>query len=195
MARSQIWVKNLDAKKQIRKEVSARRQALSDDLKCEYSRKIIDAFVKSRAFQQADVVFCYVSTADEVSTNELLEYSWKTGKRVAVPKVLAPHEMEFYEIHGFEELRGGFKGILEPEKSEEVQAEYGIVIVPGVAFDGSGKRLGYGGGFYDTYLQKHPEYKKAAFAFSMQMIDEIPAESHDVGMEYIYTEKGVYRIW
>lgn len=183
----------MEIKKQIRIEILQKRRALSENLRQQYSRKIIGEFVRSKEFEQADVVFCYVSTEDEVSTKKLLEYILASGKRVAVPKVLAPHEMEFYEIHGLDELERGFKGILEPKVTVKAEAEYGVVVVPGVTFDRLGKRLGYGGGFYDTYLQKHPEYIRVAFAFSMQMTEKIPTESHDISMDFIYTEKGVYR--
>lgn len=84
----------------------------------------------------------------------------------------------------------GYKGILEPEMKKKLEPDRALVVVPGTVFDRSGRRIGYGGGFYDTYLQKHPMYQKVAFAFSMQIIDEIPAEPHDISMDLIYTEKG-----
>lgn len=168
----------------------AKRKALPADLKEQYSHEIVQHFLESKEFQEAETILCYVSTTDEVSTVEVMENAWKLGKRIAVPKVLGTHEMEFFEIRNLKELHVGYKGILEPEEKKKLELDRALVIVPGTVFDYSGRRIGYGGGFYDTYLQKHPKYSKVAFAFSMQIIDEIPVESHDISMDFIYTEKG-----
>lgn len=186
---------NLQTKKQIRKEILAERRGLPEEKKQEYSHKITQNFIRSREFSEAETILCYVSAIEEVSTRELIEISWECGKKIGVPKVLGPHEMEFYEIQNWQQLQEGFKGILEPCGTKKLQEKKALVVLPGVAFDSFGKRIGYGGGFYDTYLQKHPEYTKAAFAFSIQMTEKIPAESHDVRVDSIYTEKGVYQIW
>lgn len=168
----------------------AKRKVLPADIKKQYSHKIVQHFLRSKEFQEAEMLLCYVANADEVSTVELMETAWKFGKRVGVPKVLGSHEMEFFEISDFKELHAGYKGILEPEMTKKLEIDRALVIVPGTVFDRSGRRIGYGGGFYDTYLQKHPMYQKVAFAFSMQIIDKIPAEPHDISMDFIYTEKG-----
>lgn len=168
----------------------AKRSALPVDKKEQYSHEIVRHFLGSKEFQEAEILLCYVSTVDEVSIVELMKTAWKLGKRVGVPKVLGTHEMEFFEISSLEELQVGYKGILEPQTKKKAEPEQALVVVPGTAFDLSCRRIGYGGGFYDTYLQKHPEYCTVAFAFSMQIIDEIPTESHDISMDFIYTEKG-----
>ena len=171
----------------------AKRRALPVELKEKYGHEIVHQLLVSREFSEAQTILCYVSTADEVPTDELIKAAWRLGKKVGVPKVLGPHEMEFFEIRDFKDLQAGYKGILEPTAGKIIKDKKGLVIVPGTVFDIYGIRIGYGGGFYDSYLQKHPEYKKAAFAFSMQITEKIPAESHDISMDYIYTEKGVYR--
>lgn len=180
----------MHTKQQIRKEMLAKRKALPADMKEQYSHEIVQHFLGSKEFQEAETILCYVSMKDEVSTVELMETAWKFEKRIGVPKVLGSHEMEFFEISNFKELHIGYKGILEPEMKKKLEPDSALVIVPGTVFDYSGRRIGYGGGFYDTYLQKHPMYQKAAFAFSMQIIDEIPVEPHDISMDLIYTEKG-----
>lgn len=180
----------MHTKQQIRKEMLAKRKALPADMKEQYSHEIIQLFLGSKEFQEAETLLCYVSTADEVSTLELMEIAWKFGKRIGVPKVLGSHEMDFFEISDLKELHVGYKGILEPEMKKKLEPDHALVIVPGTVFDRSSRRIGYGGGFYDIYLQKHPMYQKVAFAFSMQIINEIPAELHDIGMDLIYTEKG-----
>lgn len=170
-----------------------KRKLLSANIKEKYSHEIVRSFLKSPEFSNAEVILCYVSTPEEVSTIELIETAWKLGKRVGVPKVLESREMEFFEIQNFEELCKGYKGILEPFTEKRLilsSNENTLVIVPGTVFDKHFQRMGYGGGFYDCYLQKHPDYVKIAFAFSMQVIEQVPAEKHDVSMDFIYTEKG-----
>lgn len=186
---------NLQEKKEIRKDILGKRKNLSDTFKREFSQTIVEQFVRSREFQETEVLLCYVSTKEEVRTEELMQIAWSDGKKVGVPKVIGKHEMEFYEIHNFQELQKGYRGILEPKEGNRLCNDSALVVVPGVAFDLLGRRIGYGGGFYDTYLRKHPEYLKAAFAFDDQIIEKVPAESHDISMDFIYTEKGVYRRW
>ena len=105
--------------------------------------------------------------------------------------------MEFYYIESLDDLKPGAFGILEPKESAKAayccRRENDILIlVPGVSFDLSGRRIGYGGGFYDAYLQKAGEVHTIGLAFEVQMADQIPAEAHDIRMEYVMTEK---RCW
>lgn len=171
----------------------AKRKDMPEYLKEKYSHKVILQLIQSTEYVEADTILCYVSTTDEVSTKELIEMAWKQNKKVGVPKVLGPHKMEFFEIHDFSNLKKGYKGIMEPYTGTIINPEKALIIVPGTVFDIRGKRIGYGGGFYDTYLQKHPKFKRVAFAFSMQIADTIPTEPHDISMDFIYTEKGVYK--
>ena len=189
----QIWVKNLLTKKEIRKEYLKKRKDLPVWTRQEHSDKILELLSEDQIFKQADTILAYVSTEYEVSTKKLIELCWSLRKNVAVPKVTGVHQMEFYKIESFDELCPGYKGILEPESLCEINPQEALMIIPGTVFDASGQRVGYGGGYYDTYMKEHPEYVRAAVAFSVQIAEKVPVEAHDMKMDYIFTEKGVYR--
>ena len=105
--------------------------------------------------------------------------------------------MKFYYIESLNDLETGAFGILEPKEEKKgadccLEKSDLLMLVPGVSFDPAGRRIRYGGGFYDTYLQKMEGCHTFGLAFEVQMADQIPAEAHDIRMEYVMTEK---RCW
>lgn len=179
-------------KKQIRTEVKAcRREALPEQI-FQNSEKICDAFLHLQEYKEAETVFAYIDCKNEVQTKKVIEQCWKDGKIVAVPKVLGKI-MKFYPISSYEDLEDGYFGIREPkhEELQEIVRENGLMILPGVAFDLERHRVGYGGGFYDRYLEEHPELKKIAFAFEFQLYAQVPYEVFDIQPEKIITEKRI----
>lgn len=117
---------------------------------------------------------------------------WKDGKTIAVPKVFG-EIMKYYAITSYDDPEDGYFGIREPKHAElpEIIAGDGLMILPGVAFDEERHRIGYGGGFYDRYLEAHPRMQKIAFAFEFQMFEEVPFEEFDRKPEKIITEKRI----
>lgn len=158
------------------------------------SRQITEQVMAHPFFQNAEEIYCYISLYEEVSTFELINSTLKMGKKVAVPKVIVDNFMKFYYIDSLTELKTGYFGILEPEAdtAREAEGKQGLVLLPGTAFDRSGNRIGYGKGFYDTYLYAHPELHRIALAFSLQCVERIPADPHDIRVEAVITEKGNY---
>lgn len=188
-------VKNTEIKKEIRRQALERRGALSPDFREKAGREIADRVLSSELFGQCGDIFCYVSFRDEADTYSLICRSLEQGHRVAVPKVMsstaAGRKMEFYYINSMDELKPGAWGIPEPDPETAVLAvpdHKSLVIMPGAAFDRTGRRLGYGGGYYDTYLRVHPGGYRIALAYSVQILDTVPAEPHDVRPEIIFTE-------
>ena len=174
-------------KNKIRKEILEIRRNLSEEYVSETSRKITDKILDLPEYKNADLIFCYIAAKNEVQTNLLIEDAWKCGKRMAVPKVHGK-EMSFYEIHSFNQLKTGNFGIKEPDDScplIEKPNDSSIVIMPGVAFDRTGNRIGYGGGYYDRYFQKYPEIYKIAPAYDFQIVPSIEAEEHDIKVDKI----------
>ena len=181
----------MESKKDIRKRVLAIRQNLTEKEWEEKSRLIYEKVTSHPFFLQADAIYCYVDYRREVATRKIIEYAWSLNKKVAVPKV-DEDEMEFYYIHSFEDLREGFKGIREPEERYPAKDEHVLVIMPGSAFDAKCNRIGYGKAYYDKYLHAHPNYKIIAMAFELQMVEEVPAEVHDICPDIIITEEKTY---
>lgn len=122
----------------------------------------------------------------------IIEEALRNGKRVALPRVRGKRRMEFCFIKSPVDLKPGFMGIKEPGPwCPKAPAPFkdSVVVMPGIAFDRNGTRAGYGGGYYDTYLEGHAECIKAALAYSVQIAPEIPAAPADIKVDMIVTEK------
>ena len=130
-----------------------------------------------------------------MATGTLIEKAWELGKKVYVPRV-AGKEMEFYQIHSFEDLEKGAYGILEPKKEcpvyEAGEGQTTLAILPGSVFDEKKNRVGYGGGFYDCYFEKRKDICRIAAAYEMQIVEEIETEEFDLPADYVTTEE---RFW
>lgn len=180
------------SKKEIRAEVKKHRREAATEVIHQNSEIICDKFLRLPEYKEAKVVFAYMDCKNEVKTTKVIEQCWKDGKMIAVPKVFG-EIMKYYAIASYEDLEDGYFGIREPkhELLEEVVCEDGLMILPGVAFDADRHRVGYGGGFYDRYLEAHPNMKKIAFAFEFQMFEKVPFEEFDRQPEKIITEKRI----
>ena len=126
----------------------------------------------------------------KIQKKYLIKEAWKAGKEVAVPKVVGK-DMVFYKLTDFARLEPGYFGIPEPVSGEIVNWSKALMIMPGVAFDRANHRVGYGGGFYDRYLEKHPQLERVAIAFSFQMLPEVPTEPTDICPQIIVTEEEI----
>lgn len=186
-------VKNTEAaKKEIRRKKLKERAALSPGERKHAEAGIAQLLFSCALYREAGEIFCYASYGSEADTSRIIEESLRLGKRVAVPKVTGERRMAFYYIGSMEELKPGYRGIPEPEGregTEALPAEDTLILLPGAAFDRTGNRLGYGGGFYDTYLAEHPRAGRAAIAFSVQIAGKIPAGPYDIRTDLILTEK------
>lgn len=178
----------MENKKELRKKILKLRNSLTEEELQKKSELIYNKFVKSKEFVENQNILIYINYQSEVITKKIISYGLLSGKTIACPKVLEDGKMHFFEIHGFIEVEKGYKGIYEPVNSTVFEPEEALVVVPGVVFDRDGFRIGYGKGFYDRYLRKHKAYKTVGLAFKEQIIDNIPAEEHDVKIMNIITE-------
>lgn len=181
----------METKKNIRKQIFAARKECTDAQVEEWSMDITKRVASLPAFRRAERILAYADYNHEVITKYLIEEAWKNGKEVAVPKVVG-QDMVFYRLTGFDQLAPGYYGIPEPLEGDIVQWEQALMIMPGVAFDRSNHRVGYGGGFYDRFLEKHPSIERVAVAFDFQILDEVPTEPTDICPQIIVTEKETF---
>lgn len=179
-------------KKVIRKQVFAARKAHTDQQIDDWSRKIAETVTALPEYSNSRRILAYADYNHEVMTKYIIEAAWNDGKEVAVPKVVG-QDMVFYKLTDFAQLEKGYFGIPEPARGEIVQWEEALMIMPGVAFDRQNHRVGYGGGFYDRFLEKHPYITRVAVAFEFQMMSEVPVEPTDISPEIIVTEKEIYK--
>ena len=160
-------------KKELRQRALATRNAL--EKREEKSRQIAAHILESAAYQNTERIFTFVSMGSEVETEEIIRQAWQDGKAVAVA-----------------ELSEGRFGVREPKGGAVcVPKEGDLLLVPGLLFDGKKNRLGYGGGYYDTYFAKHKEGKRIGLAFAAQRFaEELPTEETDVPLDAVITENG-----
>ncbi len=180
----------MESKKDIRKKIFAERKLRTDEQIEAMSRTITDKVTALPAFKNADRILVYADYNHEVVTEYLIKEAWKAGKEVAVTKVVGK-DMVFYKLTDFARLEPGYFGIPEPVSGEIVNWSKALMIMPGVAFDRANHRVGYGGGFYDRYLEKHPQLERVAIAFSFQMLPEVPTEPTDICPQIIVTEEEI----
>ena len=152
----------------------------------------------SKEYQDNDNILIYVSYNQEVETSGIINKSLERGKKVYVPKVIINKEdrsdkyMEFVRINFYDDLQDGYMGIKEPVSDDYEIPQDGLLVMPGLAFDVTLNRIGYGGGFYDRYLVKNGDrYYKTAICFDYQVLDDIPAEEFDIRPDMIITDKRI----
>ena len=186
------------SKRNIRKQVAERRKGLSPERVSELSGLVSARVMELDEWKAAQRIFIYMSFGAEAETGALIRAAWREGKIVAVPRCEGK-EMRFYPIRDFSGLVSGPFGILEPgpECTREIvpdnKGEESLMIMPGVAFDGMKHRIGYGGGYYDRYLEKYPRVRTLAVGFEFQIFEELPWEPTDICPQGIVTEARVIR--
>lgn len=190
---------NQNAKSALRKAVLGRRDALDVEVRKSLSLAIMEDIPRLDCYRQAGLVLAYVGFGSELRTETLLRRVLDDGKVLVLPRVnREEHDLDLYEVGDLEQnLEAGTWGIREPKPELCPRAEPAAIdfaLVPGLAFDRSGARLGYGGGYYDRLLNGlfGPRPFLVAAAFELQMVDEVPLEEHDVRVDLIRTEKNSY---
>ena len=184
----------------MRKEKLALRDSLTEEDLHEKSNIIKEKLLQLEEIEKAHNVFIYVSFRSEVETQSLINELLERGKVVSVPiSYIEEKRMDAIRIHALsEDLTPGYCGILEPKKDLLVKNRISpeiidVVIVPGSVFDERGGRFGYGGGYYDRFLEKLPFTTRIGLAFEIQTVKEAPVQSHDELLDYIITEERIIK--
>ena len=185
-------------KQQIRTQAEANRRARPD--KDQASRIICEQFAALPEYAAADTVMCYLDVRSEVRTRQFLSTALEGSKRIVVPYCL-DDRLGLFLLDSMDELAAGMYEIPEPKVELRALARrkvdvgrLDLVMVPGVAFDRRGARLGRGKGYYDRLLASvRTDTLLVALAFECQVFAEIPTEPHDVYMDKVITEKAVYQ--
>ena len=187
-------------KKELRKQLLQARDCLPEATREQAGNQIYKKVLEMLSFVNCEAVLCYVSFRSEVDTRDILEACFRSDKKVFCPKVLGPHKMEFYRVQNWNDLEPGTYGILEPKNCltdymyHNQDAEKTCMLVPGAGFDYNGYRIGYGGGFYDSYLSSHHVGCTIGLCYESQRIPSIEPEPGDQKVDCVITEKEVYTI-
>lgn len=179
------------AKKELRRQVLHDLQMMDEGLFHEKCIRVRDRLFAGRLWRQAKTLAVTLSVGREIETAAIIMKAWTEKKYVAVPKCEpATKHLTFYRLESFDQLKNSFFGLIEPvpEKTVKVDKEsIDLVIVPGVVFDRRGYRIGYGGGYYDRFLQNY-HGKTVSLLLENQLLDRLPEESHDQRVDMLITE-------
>ncbi len=178
-------------KQTLRTALLDKRRALTN--KALMDTAITERLIASAFFQHADTLLCYLSLPDEVSTDNIILAAWNAGKRVAVPVCRGEH-MDFYCITAFDELHCGSFCVREPDtQCCERLSEYtgSICIVPGLAFQKNGFRLGYGKGYYDRFLKNYA-FLSVGLCYNSLVLNGLPTEPHDIPVDMVITDEQIF---
>ncbi len=172
-------------KKQLRKTIRERKQAMSMAEIEEKSRILGDKLAATDAYKNAKTIYGYLPYNQEVRTVPMLERALKDGKQVAVPKVYGD-EMKFICLADLSQVEKGYAGIPEPIADGPVADDpTALVLMPGLAFDPQGHRIGYGGGFYDRFLAAEPNHPTLALCYDFQMLPQLETEAFDIPVDTV----------
>lgn len=182
-------------KKQLRQQLSAIRNSLSEQLRLQQSEEACKHAAELIHMNRIRSVLVYVPFRSEVDTWPLIHWCWQHQLKVLVPRCdVATRAMILYPLYNKDQLRSGAYGIMEPD-DQQLQPSDDIpeaVLVPGLAFNNKGQRLGYGGGYYDRLYErlKH-QTVWIGMAHEQQFVDDIPVDSYDIVLNFVVSNKGI----
>ena len=184
----------LKEKRDMRSAVKKEVEALTRDYCRKADQEIFRHIRALPEYQKAGTVFCYVGTESEINTKPILKDVLENGKTLGIPKCISRGIMEVLRVESLDDLQEGAFGILEPKEgcSRVLPDQIDLALIPCLCCTKDGKRLGYGGGYYDRYLKKS-NFIKVVLCRKKLMKEWIPTESHDVGMDLVISEEGIWR--
>ena len=172
-------------KNQLRSEIRRRKRAMTEEQILSASDRLCRLFLASDSYREASAIYGYLPYNQEVRILPILRQALLDGKRVAVPKVCG-EEMRFIWMEDLSKVEKGFSGIPEPVADGPVADDpTALVLMPGLAFDEEGHRMGYGGGFYDKFLALEPGHPTLALCYAFQMVPRVPAEEYDIPVDRV----------
>lgn len=172
-------------KKELRRQIREKKRAMTVEEIEQRSAKLAELFLASDLYSNAQTIYGYLPYNQEVRTVPMLEQALRDGKKVAVPKCYGD-EMKFIYLDDLTQVAKGYAGIPEPiADGPEGDDPHALVLMPGLAFDPQGHRIGYGGGFYDKFLAREPEHPTLALCYEFQMLPHLQTEEFDIPVDCV----------
>lgn len=188
-----VRVSITEEKARLRRELRAKSRALPMEYRVPADEAIRRHVRESAQYAAAGTIFAYLGVGWEIDTRPLLEQILADGKRLCLPLCTGPHEMAICVVRSLDELEDGAYGIPEPSKKSLTIApdQVDLALVPCVAADRSGRRLGQGGGYYDAFLKS---YHGVSFLLCREsaLLEAVPVENHDFQLPFLVTETKVF---
>ncbi len=175
----------------LRRSIQAQKRAMTQEQILSASEDLGEQFASCEFYKQAKTIYGYLPYNQEVRTVPMLQRALREGKRVAVPKVYGD-EMKFIYMTDLSQVDTGYAGIPEPIADSPVADDpTALVLMPGLAFDPQGHRIGYGGGFYDKFLALEPNHPTVALCYGFQMLDALETQEHDIPVDLVLWSKKI----
>ena len=172
-------------KQALRRQIREQKRAMTEAQIVAKSEALGQLFTASEAYRQAKTIYGYLPYNQEVRTVAMLQKALDDGKRVAVPKCYG-EEMRFIYLDDLSKVEKGYCNIPEPIEDGPVADDpTALVLMPGLAFDPQGHRMGYGGGFYDKFLAAEPGHPTLALCYDFQMLPHLETEAHDIPVDTV----------
>ena len=202
MCPADLWLR--DEKRALRRVMTSRREEMSAEQRARCAQAATDSLLDLPEVAAARVVAAFVSTRSEIDTSRAIEGLRRRGVAVVLPRVsaeLLPPRLRFHRVEGPSELVFGIFGLLEPGPGcpEVAPHDIDVFMVPGLAFDARGGRVGYGGGYYDelmAYVRAHPDGPSGfflGFGYDFQLTESCPTGEWDVPIDCVVTDTRVVR--
>ncbi len=172
-------------KQELRAMIRAKKRAMTEEEIARRSARLGELLADSEAYRKAGTIYGYLPYNQEVRTVPMLERALREGKRVAVPKCYGD-EMRFIYMEDLTQVEKGYAGIPEPIADGPIADDAAaLVLMPGLAFDPEGHRIGYGGGFYDKFLAREPGHPTLALCYDFQMLPRLETEEFDIPVDTV----------
>lgn len=172
-------------KKELRRQIRELKRAMTSEQIDAASARLGELFLNCPQYKEAKTIYGYLPYNQEVRTVPMLEQAMRDGKRVAVPKCYGD-EMRFIYMDDLSKVEKGYANIPEPIADDPVADDKtALVLMPGMAFTKDGKRMGYGGGFYDKFLAAEPDHPTVALCYDFQMVEDLPTEDYDIPVDCV----------
>jgi len=184
----------IEEKKALRTFIRKKERTLDPTYKAESSEAICRHLLALDEYKSAKIVFAFAGTEKEIDTSLFMNETIAAGKTLILPRCAAEHAIDLCVVRSMDDLEAGAYGILEPKtvrKADENNID--VILVPGLAFDRNGGRMGFGKGYYDRLLESSKAVK-IGLCYDFQILEKIPTESHDVPMNFVITEKEILEI-
>lgn len=173
-------------KMQLRSHIRQLKRSMTPEEIAHRSDKLCHMVLTSDVYRNARTIYGYLPFNQEVRTLPLLQQALSDGKQLALPKCFG-REMRFIQMTDLSRIRISSFGAPEPLEDFPIAEDpAALVLVPGLAFDASGHRMGYGGGFYDRFLSKEPTHPTIALCFDFQILPHLETEPHDISVDTIF---------
>lgn len=182
-------------KKELRKKLKTQRRNIND--KPAADSKICNYLIESSIYKNADTILFYAALDDEINIDDCINNALSQGKKAALPVCLDDNgNMKFYYINSLNDIKTGHFGVREPDTDicrEVTNYNCSICIVPAIAYDKKGYRLGYGKGYYDRFLENF-SFISVGLCYNELIMDALPIGEHDIPVDYMITQDGLFTV-